>query len=137
MSIDNDPGRGRPRTSIDERSVKLVANALKEDRRATCEEHSRATGANTSQENHKNRPQLLMAGPLILQDNAHQHIAEVAIKNLRNYGWEMLPHASDSSDMSPPDFDLFPKLKKTYAWTTFFLSGRASYRRCPGYSTRE
>ena len=40
-SIDNDP---RPRMSTDERSVKLVADALEEECRATCEEISRATG---------------------------------------------------------------------------------------------
>ena len=44
VSIDNDPKPGRPRTSTDERSVKLVADALEEDRRATCEELSRARG---------------------------------------------------------------------------------------------
>ena len=51
VSIDNDPRPGRPRTSTDERTVKLVADASDEDRRATCEELSRATGAKTSQEN--------------------------------------------------------------------------------------
>ena len=45
MSIDNDPRSERPRTSTDERSVKLVADALEEDRRASYEEFSRATGA--------------------------------------------------------------------------------------------
>ena len=44
MSIESDPRSGRPRTSTDERSVKLVTDALEEDRRATCEELSRATG---------------------------------------------------------------------------------------------
>ena len=43
VSIGNDPRTGRPRTSTDERSVKLVADALEEDRSATCEELSRAT----------------------------------------------------------------------------------------------
>ena len=51
LSIDNDPRLGRSRTSTDERSVKLVADALEEDRRATCEELSRTTGAKTSQKN--------------------------------------------------------------------------------------
>ena len=51
VSIDNDPILGRPRTSTDERSVKLVADTLEEDLRVTCEEFSRATGAKTSQEN--------------------------------------------------------------------------------------
>ena len=49
VSIHNDLRPGRPRTSTDERSVKLVADALEEDRHATCEELSRATGAKTSQ----------------------------------------------------------------------------------------
>ena len=37
-SIDNEPRSGRPRTSTDERNVKLVADALEEDSHATCEE---------------------------------------------------------------------------------------------------
>jgi histone-lysine N-methyltransferase SETMAR len=28
------------------------------------------------------------------------------------YGWQVLPHPPYSPDMSPPDFDLLPKLKK-------------------------
>ena len=51
VSIDNDPRSGRPRTSTDEKSAKLVADALEDDRRATCEELSRAMGAKTLQEN--------------------------------------------------------------------------------------
>ena len=43
VSIDNHPRPGRLRRSTDERSVKLVADALEEDRE-TCEELSRATG---------------------------------------------------------------------------------------------
>ena len=41
VSTYNDPRLGSP---TDERSVKLVANALEEDRCATCEELCRATG---------------------------------------------------------------------------------------------
>ena len=44
VSIDNDPRPEGLRTSTDERSVKLVAVVLEEDRRTTCEELSRATG---------------------------------------------------------------------------------------------
>ena len=51
VSVDIDPRPERPRTSTNERSVKLVADALEEDRRATCEELSGATGGKTSQEN--------------------------------------------------------------------------------------
>ena len=51
VRIDNDPRPERPKISTDERSVKLVADALEEDRRVTCEELSRATGAKTSKKN--------------------------------------------------------------------------------------
>ncbi|PSN41058.1 Histone-lysine N-methyltransferase SETMAR [Blattella germanica] len=61
---------------------------------------------------HKTRPQLLEAGPLILHDNARSHIALVVVEKLREYGWEVLPQPPYSPDMSPPDFDLFPKLKE-------------------------
>ena len=49
LSIDNDPRPGSSRTPIDEISVKLVADSLEEDHRATCEEVSKATGAKPSQ----------------------------------------------------------------------------------------
>ena len=52
VSTDNDPRPGRPRTSTDERNVKLVADAL-EDHHETCEELSRAMGAKTLQKNAK------------------------------------------------------------------------------------
>ena len=61
---------------------------------------------------HENRPQLLVARPLILHDYACLHIADVVTKTLCGYGWEVLPHVPYSPDMSPPDFDLFPKLKE-------------------------
>jgi hypothetical protein len=44
VSIHDDPRPGRPKTSTDERSVKLVADFLEADRRGTCEEISQATG---------------------------------------------------------------------------------------------
>ena len=81
MIIDNDPRPGRPRTSTDERSVKLVADALEEVRRATCEELSRAMGAKKLRRKmHKNRPQLLVAESLTLHDNARPHIADVVTR---------------------------------------------------------
>jgi histone-lysine N-methyltransferase SETMAR len=32
---------------------------------------------------------------------------------LEKYGWQVLPHPPYSPDISPSDFDLFPKLKKS------------------------
>ena len=55
MSIDNEPRPGRPRTSTYERSVNLLADALEEDHRATCEELSRDTRAKSSEENAQER----------------------------------------------------------------------------------
>ena len=61
---------------------------------------------------HKNRPDLLGDGPLILHDNARPHLGKVVTDLLSKYEWEVLLHAPYSPDMSPPDFDLFPKLKE-------------------------
>ena len=61
---------------------------------------------------HKNRPDLLGDGPLILHDNARPHLGNVVTDLLSKYEWEVLPHAPYSPDMSPPVFDLFPKIKE-------------------------
>ena len=61
---------------------------------------------------HKNRSQLLVAGPLILHENARPYIADVVTTKFRDYGWEVLPYASYSPDVCSPDFHLFPKLKE-------------------------
>ena len=47
VSMDNDPRPGRLRTSTDERSVTLVADALEEDR-VTCEELSKSHGSSSN-----------------------------------------------------------------------------------------
>jgi len=44
VTINDESRPGRPKTSTDERSVKLVVDFLAEDHRATCEEISRGTG---------------------------------------------------------------------------------------------
>jgi len=62
---------------------------------------------------HKNRPDLLGDGPLILHDSARPHLGKVCVTDLLSkYEWELLPHAPYSPDMSPPEFDLFHKLKE-------------------------
>jgi len=48
----------------------------------------------------------------ILHDNARPHASGAVSEILGKYGWQVLPHPPYSPDMSPPDFDLFPKLKK-------------------------
>jgi len=44
VTINDDQKPGRLKTSTDEQSVKLVADFLAQDRRATCKEISQATG---------------------------------------------------------------------------------------------
>jgi hypothetical protein len=41
---------------------------------------------------HKNRPDLLRDGPLILHDNARPHLGKVVTDMLSKYEWEVLPH---------------------------------------------
>ena len=58
-----------------------------------------------------NRPDLLENGVLILHDNARPHLGKDVLELLDGYSWEVLPYPPHSLDMSPPDFNLFPKLK--------------------------
>jgi histone-lysine N-methyltransferase SETMAR len=55
---------------------------------------------------------IFAAGVLILHDNARPHAAGAVSEILEKYGWQVLPHPPYSPDMIPPDFDLFPELKK-------------------------
>jgi len=60
----------------------------------------------------KKRSAVFAAGVLILHDNARPHASGAVSEILEKYGWQVLPHLPYSPDMSTPDFDLFPKLKK-------------------------
>ena len=55
---------------------------------------------------------MFAVGVLILQDNTRPHASGTVSEILKKYGWQVLPHPPYSPDMSPPEFDLFPKLKK-------------------------
>jgi len=44
--------------------------------------------------------------------NARLHTSGAEPEILEKYGFQVLPHPPDSPDLSPPAFDLFPKLKK-------------------------
>jgi len=44
--------------------------------------------------------------------NAWPHASGAVSEILEKYGWQVLPHPPYGPDMSPPAFDLFPKLKK-------------------------
>jgi len=60
---------------------------------------------------HANRPDLLENRVLILHDNARPQLGKDVRELLDGYSWEVLHHPPYSPDMSPPNFDLFPKLK--------------------------
>jgi transposase len=48
----------------------------------------------------------------VRHDNARPYASGAVSEILEKCGWQVLPHPLYSPDMSPPDFDLFPKLKK-------------------------
>ena len=60
----------------------------------------------------RKRPELLAAHPIILHDNAMLHGVNGVTSLLGPYEWETLDHPTYSPDISPCDFDLFPKLKE-------------------------
>ena len=53
-----------------------------------------------------------MRDPLILHDNFAAHQALITQETIRLWGWKTHHNAPYSSDLSPPDFDLFQKLKE-------------------------
>ena len=53
---------------------------------------------------HKNQPELLGDGPLILHDNARPQLGKVVTNLLSKYEWEVLPHVPYNPDMSQQDF---------------------------------
>jgi histone-lysine N-methyltransferase SETMAR len=55
---------------------------------------------------------MFAAGVLILHDNARSHASGAVSEILEKYGWQVLSHPPYSPDMSPPEFQLLPKLKK-------------------------
>ena len=61
---------------------------------------------------HRKTGGLLAAGPIILHDNATPHGAVNETSLLRRYEWEILEHLPYSPDISPCDFDLFPKINE-------------------------
>jgi len=51
-------------------------------------------------------------GVLFLRDNVPAHRAVATQKKLAYLGFQRLDHSSHSSDLAPPDYHLFPGLKK-------------------------
>lgn len=80
----------------------------------------------------KKRPGMLQRGVSLLHDNARPHIGAAVVALLERYRWERLNHPPYSPDLSPPDFDLFPKLKEPLRGVRFpdlnALNARVSRR---------
>jgi len=51
--------------------------------------------------------------------NARSLASGTVSEILEKYGWQVLPYPSYSPDMSPPAFNLFPKLKKPLRGKSF------------------
>jgi histone-lysine N-methyltransferase SETMAR len=51
--------------------------------------------------------------PLVLHDSACCHVARPVQDLLARWQWETVEHPPYSPDMSPCDFDLFPKMKES------------------------
>ena len=60
----------------------------------------------------RKRQEMTDRTPLLLHDNASPHKANIVKELLELYQWEVLDHPPYSPDLSPFDFDLFPKLKE-------------------------
>ncbi|KIH42868.1 hypothetical protein ANCDUO_27141 [Ancylostoma duodenale] len=50
-------------------------------------------------------------GPILQPDNARPHTAYQALENIKESGWEFLPHSPYSPDAAPSDYHLFRSLQ--------------------------
>jgi transposase len=73
----------------------------------------------------------------VRHDNARPHASGAVSEILEKYGWQVLPHPLYSPDMSPPDFDLFPKLKKTLRGKRFRSIEEVSNEVTPSNQTHQ
>jgi histone-lysine N-methyltransferase SETMAR len=68
----------------------------------------------------RKRPHFLRDNPSCgLHDNACCHMARAVSALLQRWHWEVLVHPPYSPDMSPCDYDLFPRLKEPLRGTRF------------------
>ena len=67
------------------------------------------------------RPGLLRKKVLFHQHNARIHTSVESMAQIRDCGFELLPHPAYSPDLAPSDFHLFPNLKKTTWCSEIFI----------------
>lgn len=62
---------------------------------------------------HRKRPELKAERFILLHDNARPHCSVATMEIFTQFKWEILKHPTFSPDLTPSDFWLFPKLKKS------------------------
>lgn len=61
---------------------------------------------------HQKRSVMVTASVLILHNSVWPYASGAVLEILEKCGWQVLPRLLYGPDMSQPDIDLFPKLKK-------------------------
>jgi len=104
--IKDKEGSGRLRTSTDNTSEEIIAVILEEDTSMICEEIAMKSSA----------PKLSIYRLLpAVSEKKKANVRYIAYRKstqtaFTHYKDEVLPHAANSSDMSPSKFDVFPEL---------------------------
>jgi len=52
---------------------------------------------------------------ILLHDNAPSHIAKLVKETIEAFGWEILSHATYSSDLASSDYHLFASMEHALA----------------------
>jgi len=91
----------------------ILTHAVLEGQTVNADYYCRFLHHHLSPAMRRKRPRLFQNNlPIVLHDNARCHVANNITFLLRRWQWEILEHPPYSPDMSPCDFDLFPKLKE-------------------------
>jgi len=56
---------------------------------------------------------------ILLHDNAPSHITKLVKEMIEAFGWEILSHAANSSDLAPSDYHLFASMGHAFAQQRF------------------
>ena len=112
LSTEDNPRSGRRSTVTDYTSEVIVNDILQEDRRKTCEEIAREARMSVA------------SVYRIITNNLKKR--KVAARWVPQRIAEELLHHYQTKGRSPPDFDLFPKLKKTLREKRFATIEKAS-----------
>ena len=111
-SIKDEPRSGRPSTSKTDNNVEIVRALVRSDRRLTVRMIASELNLNHTTVHQILTEELAIADNWMLHhDNAPCHTAISVIEFLAKKGIPVVPQTPYSTDLSPCDFFLFPKLK--------------------------